>query len=122
MYRNKKKYPSQSKIKYKKSDLPGSISELASAVAAIVGWKNIANIWIINMWKQNIAEKYSLAKALLFSITSEWSQDLEVTILKSFINPQVNVNLKILFPMQYQQDEKCISICWYKISFTLIFL
>lgn len=123
MYRNKQNYLSQSKIKYKKSDLPGSISELATAVAAIVGWKNIANIWIINMWKHNIAEKYSLAKALLFPITSEWSQDLEATILKSFINPQVNANLKILFPVQYQQDEKCISISyWYNISFTLIYL
>lgn len=37
MYRNNQNYLSQSKIKYKKSDLPGSISELATAVAAIVG-------------------------------------------------------------------------------------
>lgn len=100
MYRNNQNDLYQSKIKHSKPDLPGSISELASGVAAIVGWKNIAIICIINMWKHNIAEKYSLAKALLFPITSQWSQDLEVTILKSFINPQVNVNLKILFPMQ----------------------
>lgn len=50
MYSNIKNYSAASIIKYKKSYLPGSISELASAGAAIVGWKNIASIWIINMW------------------------------------------------------------------------
>lgn len=63
-------------------NLPGSISVLVNAVAASVGRTNSANISIIRKRKHNIAEKYSLTKALL-SIGSELSGKFDVTLYYS---------------------------------------